>query len=266
MLSVEKFEELTRKIADELGYKHSFDPDKSYNVFYAYLTCEDQKITLINGEYGNKDRIVIRGDYPRPIDGQWHYGNSPSITVTEDKSAAAIVKDIARRFLPGYLEGLAATLVRNTERNTEINRARESLEAVGAALGTKPRFMNNSVLSGDGTVYQDDLHGINAHYSYNGFFKIELNLSVEKLLDVIAFLKNPTLTTITVSSDDIAEYCAEKGYTNEEADYLVENLHQITDQVVEYVSEAGWQRTFYEAVDAYVTGYRMTHQQEASYV
>lgn len=265
MLAIEKFSELSKQVADQLGYTCSFNPDTSYSVFYAYLVQDDKELTLCNGQYGKTDRIVISGNYPKPIDGGGYYGKSTSITVTEKKDAAAIAKDIMKRFMPGYLEELATVLEHNKERNAEVNLAKNALEAVAEALGTRPRFQNNRGLSGSGDVWHNDLHSFHAVYRYNGEFEIKLAMPLTKVLDLVTFLKDPALrgeACISVSSEDIVEHCVEKCYTNEETCYLVDNLDTITDQVINYIQDTGWRRLFEEACDGYVTGYRMQCAEE----
>lgn len=76
-------------------------------------------------------------------------------------------------------------------------------------------------------------------------------------------IDNPTLTSITISTQDVEKYAREVGLSEEEIDYLVDNLHTIADQVIDFIQATGWRHYFHEACSAYITGLRL---EEKTYV
>jgi hypothetical protein len=191
MLTREQFTDKVKEMAESLGYSYELDHDKSYDMHYAYLTSGEQKVTLVSGEYGHKDRIVISGSYPRAKDNQYPYSvDYCKITVADTKTPFQILQDMLRRFFPKYEEQLAKVLQQNLDRNAYIDRNRAIMESISEATESGVRWKSNG-LAGEGMIYPKDI-GVYSIESYSDRVKIILEaMEVDEALALIAFLKEP---------------------------------------------------------------------------
>lgn len=188
MLTREQFTDKVKEIAESLGYSYELDPDKSYDMHYAYLTSGEQRVQLVSGQYGSKDRIIISGSYPRAKDNQYPYGvESTKITVADTKTPFQILQDMLRRFFPKYEEQLAKVLQQNLDRNAYIDRNTAIMESISEATESDVRWDIRG--NGEGNIYPKDL-GIYLIESHTDTVKITLSpMELDEALALIAFLK-----------------------------------------------------------------------------
>lgn len=127
-----EFHALAKQIAAELGegWSYTDTSDQGTLLPWSRITHTDgYSLSLGQSEYLNatKNRVIVRGNWAtyRNMNGQLETvrptstdeyrslsDNEPNISVSANKPAAVIAKDIARRFLPDYLPRYAATVER----------------------------------------------------------------------------------------------------------------------------------------------------------
>ena len=149
----EKTEELTAKNASTekikavikaLGYKVTRELDAEYS--HVYIEARNPKgneVISFSGEgYAMKGRISINGVFPENEGGKtrdyvFAYNESKdiSISVSREKSAEAIVKDITRRLLPVYQEKLIKAHQLIEQWSTYANKKAANMKAL---KGSKP--------------------------------------------------------------------------------------------------------------------------------
>ena len=188
MLTREQFTAKVKEIAEALGYSWEMDADRSYDMHGAWLTSGEQKVSLVIGEYGSKDRIIITGSYPRAKDNQHPYSvEYVKITVAETKTPFQILQDMLRRFFPKYEEQLGKVLQQNLDRNAYIDRNTAVMESLSEATETEVRWKKQD--GGEGIVYPKDI-GVYSIESYSDRVKIILEaMELDDALALIAFLK-----------------------------------------------------------------------------
>ena len=126
----QEFKEKISQIGAILGMTVEFpsDEDMKWNK-YAHLIKEDQKIGIRNGGYQNKDKFHIDGDFPRSEKGGYgHYGQSPSINVSDSKTPKQIAKDIEKRLLPIYLPELKKSIKQVDQANVYDQKRRANIQ------------------------------------------------------------------------------------------------------------------------------------------
>jgi len=107
------------------GWKRSTRFDETDSSWRAELEGPDNQVLFLSSTWGGKDRLFISGELVRySQSGDLPYGMSrPSITVSIEKSAQQVARDITKRLIPDYLPKLAEVLKRKAERETfESNR------------------------------------------------------------------------------------------------------------------------------------------------
>jgi len=96
-------------LVTETGQNWQVEPQENnndwYNEDHARLMAGEFVIVLHRYRTGSKSRLSVFGIYPRGPEGEQiigHTDNEPQITANFDRPAAAIAKDITRRFWPAY--------------------------------------------------------------------------------------------------------------------------------------------------------------------
>jgi hypothetical protein len=178
MLTTEDFHAKVHRIATALFYKVLVDPEPNKYEHRADLRSEagDEGLSIRNGGYSYKDRIVIRGYYPPDFKGQYHTSgrdHPPDITAAEAKTAEEIVRDITRRLLPGYLKQLQEVRQRNAEAKASFDLKESALNQLAAAIGTNHRSSHN-----DSAMLYFTKGAAEVHYDGDVGLKITVPLSV----------------------------------------------------------------------------------------
>lgn len=235
-------------VASSLGFLATYNEGSPGSERHqAMLTKDSQEITISAGQYGKPGRLVVSGCFPKSDDG-YYYGprnGSHSITVADTKESSVIAKDITRRLLPSYIEALDEALKNVSDRNDEIVCASNALHSVANALGVEPHFSNNMESSGDGSVWCSGFAGFHADYRSGGNFEVKLNLDLEKVLNLIAYLKGDSLTEIAINREDIDDYCDRMNLESDEREHLQQHLVGIVNRMIGYMSAGGWKDYFY---------------------
>ena len=190
MLSKEEFLEKVKQVGTVLNMELE-DKGDEFSRNYAVLKNGTREISFSNGDYQREDKFHISGIYPRNYKREYmvhsYSEKSPSINVSEKKTAEQIAKDIQRRFLPHYEELLKKVLERVESSNTAHDKRWEALRIVGEIVGVEPEKGHD----GEPRLYVYDripgLQGVEARY--DGNLKIELDLEADKAADVLTFLK-----------------------------------------------------------------------------
>lgn len=184
--------ELAKKIADHLGdnWTHREQDEFSHVIYLDHADGSGMTMRLYNG------RLSISGQYPSSVtdgDNVLHFYPHSSedrvnITVSPDRSAEAIAKDIQRRFLPGYW-AVYLEMVAQKQRQLDFIEQREViLKELGRALGIAPRkgeikFPYHGAHQPHGTIkislYQDIA---TVHFDVSG-------VPVETALEIAALLR-----------------------------------------------------------------------------
>jgi len=98
-----EFQEKIKEVASILKMEVTFDENACWNR--GELKKENLIFSIKNGDYRNKDRIVINPIFPRAKDGFYcrpYSYKSLQITVSEISSASRIADAIQKRLLPQY--------------------------------------------------------------------------------------------------------------------------------------------------------------------
>ncbi len=186
MLPVEEFNAKVHRIAVALFYTVLKEDEQSKYERRADLRNKagDEGIRIINGEYGNPGRLVIRGHYPSDYKGRCHLSGqdgAPSITISENKTVEAIVTDITRRFLPAYKETLSKVRERNAQWKAEEEAKEKALRLLAKALGVRDIRMTGP----EWAVY---FHKGNAKVYTGGDVELKIYLPLDAALKVASLV------------------------------------------------------------------------------
>jgi hypothetical protein len=190
MLSKEEFLEKVRQVGAVLNMELE-DKGDQWSRNYAVLKNGTKEISFSNGDYQLKDKFHISGNYPRNYKREYmvysYSEKSPSINVSEKKSPEQIAKDIQRRFLPAYEELLKTVLERVESSNGAHDNRCKALQKLGEVVGVEP---GKDSQGEPGLWVHDTIPGLKSvEARYDGDIHIELELDVEKAVNVIAYLK-----------------------------------------------------------------------------
>ncbi len=107
-MEIQEFKTKVVAIGEALKMSVIFPSDENIPSHkWANLIKDNQKIRISNGGYQNEHKLHISGDFPRTSKEEYcHYGQSPSINVSDSKTAEQVARDIERRFFPIYLPEL----------------------------------------------------------------------------------------------------------------------------------------------------------------
>lgn len=135
----EKVIALIFEVTQLLGFTLKTKADDTWHFINMNAQKGTESIHLISGSYHLKDRIKILGNFPKTERGEYvdpyEYGEKRhSITVSVEKNADQIAKDIERRFLPRYRELLKRSAERVNRANEYAHTSTRNLERV---KGTK---------------------------------------------------------------------------------------------------------------------------------
>lgn len=135
---------LAHELARRLGAGWSGAPDRYEHGGSASLLGSDgAEVGLEQDRWppSGRGRLVVAGRYPRSKDCRV-YGPTGAerarITVAVDRAPEAIAREIARRFLPTYLQGLRETLAAIRDHEDELHEAKRAATSIAAAAGLKP--------------------------------------------------------------------------------------------------------------------------------
>ncbi len=188
MLPVDEFNAKVHRIAVALFYTVLKEDEPSKYEHRADLRNKagDEGLRIINGGYGNQNRLVIRGHYPADYKGRYHlsgHDGAPTITIAESKTVEAIVADIKRRFLPAYMKTLATVRERNDQWRAEEEAKEKALRRLAKALGVRDIRMTGP----EWAVY---FHKGNAKVYSGGDVEIRAYLPLDAALKVATLIGN----------------------------------------------------------------------------
>ena len=142
---------LAREIAQHFGQGWTMEeapPDWGEQVrTRAYLVHEDGRRIMLLADWGPGGKVRVCGDYgedngrrvcPRDIGAISWDETAPVINVSPHRSAEAVARDIARRFLPRYTEVWARCREKIEGRREYRRRAKENAERIAKAIGAAP--------------------------------------------------------------------------------------------------------------------------------
>ena len=187
MLTPEDFHAKVHRIATALFYKVLVDPEPNKYEHRAGLRSEagDEGLSISNGGYSYKDRIVVRGYYPPDFKGHYHTSgrDQPSdITDAETKTAEEIVRDIKRRFLPAYLKQLQEVRQRNTEAKASFDFKESALKRLAAAIGAHHRNSNSDIAM----LY---FHRGSVEVHYDGDVSLKITVPLQVVVQVLSIIR-----------------------------------------------------------------------------
>jgi hypothetical protein len=192
---------LLDKIASLLGGRIVKDRTDCGGVFADVELADGVRFHMHADGYGNEERITFSGDWPsytKP-DGTttiviprdvWidnRQLESPSISVSYTRPVEQIVKDVQRRFLPGYAPIWRAVKQRAEDQTAFYRRQRETAERVASRTGGKARAGFTEVDYG----YEFGTAKLRGGYGAEPFeFEVTLReVSEADLLDIIDLLR-----------------------------------------------------------------------------
>lgn len=117
----ESWERSTRFDADDTNWRAELEGPKGAVLF-------------VSNTWSGKGRLYIGSTFPQGSS-NFQPTERPSITVSDEKSAQQIAKDIVRRLLPAYLPQLAIVLKRLAEANDFEARRAALAEEVAEVVG-----------------------------------------------------------------------------------------------------------------------------------
>ena len=129
-MEIQEFKEKVGQVGAilEMTVEFPSDEDMKWNKF-AYLIKEHQKIGIRHGGYQNASKFHIDGDFPRAENGGYsHYGQSPSINVSDSKTPEQIARDIEKRLLPVYLPELEKAIKQVEQANVYDQKRRANIQ------------------------------------------------------------------------------------------------------------------------------------------
>jgi len=170
-------------VADILGY----EAECSVSVNRASMSRDDALLFISSSD----GRLRISGVYPHSKDGNRGYNlKDVTITVTVEKSATLIAREIERRVLPDYLEELE-------EATRQVNERNDYTETRGANIQELSDVAGVSIASGFDRDVPAFRFGGDRNYQHQvkcqGKDTIEMkldSLTVEQARKVITVLKN----------------------------------------------------------------------------
>lgn len=162
------------------------DEDMRWNK-RAYLKKAQQKIGISrNGGYQNTDKLHIFVDFPRTEKREMvHYGESPSINVSETKTPEQIARDIERRLLPAYLPELEKALAQVEQINSRDQKRQANTQKMADYFGVAPQNDREQ------TIYvYDKIKGLGYKIAATeDTVKFELEISPEMAIKIFDLLK-----------------------------------------------------------------------------
>lgn len=142
---------LTREVAGVLAQATGdawtyVERDDTY-THVGRIARADGPVVFVHGpSYQHKGKLSITGDYPRDAEGQYVYvdwddrqAGAPSIGVGEGRGAKVVASEIARRFLPAYLDRYAKVAERVAASNAHDEARKALADRLAAAIGTTAR-------------------------------------------------------------------------------------------------------------------------------
>jgi len=190
MLSIEEFNSKVLRIATALFYTVQQEDEEQQSKYERRADLRNKKgdegLRIINGGYGNQNRLVIRGHYPSDYKGRQHISgsdNAPTVTIAEGKTPEAIVTDIKRRLLPAYVETLAKVRERNARWKEEEEAKERALRSLARALHVRDLRMTGQEWS----VY---FHKGSAKVYTGGDVELKAYLPLEDALKVATLIGN----------------------------------------------------------------------------
>jgi hypothetical protein len=174
----EELVELTKAIAKELGNAWTFKPmDEPYPTQYITGPNEAELAIRIETYGSRKGRIEVHGNFHighnrEFIDvREWNHSTSercklPEISVAGNRGAAAIAKEITRRFLPEYLPLLQKAIDKRDAANSYEDKCRKNLTLLAGIVNadvpterdrTTASFYHNDKAYGDIQVSGDSV-------------------------------------------------------------------------------------------------------------
>lgn len=156
-------------------------------VLGVMLTGSDGQEIDFRVPWNKPDRIEISGGFGNGLAQHLSYREDrekTSITVAAGKDPKRIAADIEKRLLPGYIRELKKAKERKQSADEYAANQRNVLERIQAAVGGGhiPDHTKE-------TLYCSNFHGLTVKY-YSGYdVRIEMNLPVEMLIEVIEFIK-----------------------------------------------------------------------------
>lgn len=131
-----KLTEIAVALADELGPGWEYAAGEEYEHRRGCTRSDGAGIFILS--HGGPGRLTVCPDYhtAAPTFAMWakQYDCQGSITVGAKRDTAAIVKDIRRRLVPGYLEALRRMKAKQFERDHLRRQAKEAGEKIREIL------------------------------------------------------------------------------------------------------------------------------------
>ena len=192
-MEIQEFKEKVGQVGAilEMTVEFPSDEDMKWNKF-AYLIKEHQKIGIRHGGYQNASKFHIDGDFPRAENGGYsHYGQSPSINVSDSKTPEQIARDIEKRLLPVYLPELEKAIKQVEQANVYDQKRRANIQKMADYFQVEFREDNQGL-----SIYAHDLiKGLGPRIEVYGenTVKFELELTPERAIEVFNILKQKSL-------------------------------------------------------------------------
>lgn len=187
-MEIQEFKEKVNQVAIILKMNILFpsDDDMRWNK-YAHLTKGYQEIRISNSDCGDI-QFHISGDFPKTEKGQHiHYGQSPSINVSDSKTPEQIARDIEKRLLPIYLPELEKTIGQVDRINIYDQKRKANIQKMADYFGIEFKEDNQE----PSIYFYENIEGLGSRIWVQGENKVkfELELTPEMAIKVFDLLK-----------------------------------------------------------------------------
>ena len=150
-MSKNQFNEKMIEVAKILGMTWEENPERRYDNCGYLKGTDDHKLWVLNGGYQTTTRIYISGQYPS--DSKGHRYSSPEnrveMSVSENKTAEQIGKDIERRLLPKYLTAMATLTAQIKSANQYYAARQKNIGMIAKEFGWELRGQDKDVIYPD---------------------------------------------------------------------------------------------------------------------
>lgn len=153
----QRIKDLILEVIKKLGY--SSETDSEYSQINFKATKEDHTLYFRTNYFMQKRRICISGGYPRQSNGSYvspyGYGEKQDdkITVSAEKSADQIVRDIKNRLLPAYENRLEKVKAEVERQDNYENLKKKTLQSLAEEAGKEPETSGGSIYLDCGEGY-----------------------------------------------------------------------------------------------------------------
>ncbi len=190
-MEIQEFKTKIEAVAAVLKMAVDFasDEDMRWNLWAHLLGPDSQEILVQTGAYKLTGHFRFSGCFPRSETREYsHYGESPSISVSVEKSAEQIARDIERRLMPNYLIALKKAQDQVEASNRYHRMRHETMQKIADYLGGEVKTWDG----GKNEFLYVDVKGIDTRIEPYGENTVKFGVEVtpEMAIRIIDLLRN----------------------------------------------------------------------------